>query len=55
MAQQNLEELRISIKKEEPVAAFIGAGCSSVLNIPRWTELISALNNELNVMTMMMN
>lgn len=33
-------------RQQKAIAAFIGAGCSKVLNIPLWTELLIALNKQ---------
>ncbi len=42
----NKSELKGLIRQNEDIAAFIGAGCSKVLNIPVWDDLLAELNNE---------
>ncbi len=39
--------LRPLVKNQE-VVAFVGAGCSSALNIPKWSDMLVGLNEEFN-------
>lgn len=44
---EQIDELRGYLKEtKSKVAAFVGAGCSSVLRIPRWDDMLIALNRE---------
>lgn len=43
--------LRDLYRQKKDIAAFIGAGCSKVLNIPLWTELLIALNKQFTYYT----
>lgn len=44
---EQIDEIRRHLLDTKPkVAVFVGAGCSSVLQIPKWNEMLIALNKE---------
>lgn len=51
LEQRNIIELRRRSKIEVGIATFIGAGCSSALQIPMWTEMLANLNKEFRYYT----
>lgn len=48
LTSEKIQDLRKLAKQNTGVAAFIGAGCSAVLKIPLWDELLVGLNLEFN-------
>lgn len=48
LTSTKIGDLQKIAKQRTGVAAFIGAGCSAVLKIPLWDELLVGLNQEFN-------